>query len=72
MPSYLLQIFERVRHSADFMPSRQVHSQMKRELGEQWRELFLDFEERPFAAASIGQVREFFKNTGLKTGKYIG
>lgn len=59
----LLQIFDRVRHSADFMPIRQVHRQLRLNLGSEWKNLFADFEDIPFAAASIGQVstnRELF------------
>uniref|UniRef100_A0A158R4Q9 ABC1 domain-containing protein n=1 Tax=Syphacia muris TaxID=451379 RepID=A0A158R4Q9_9BILA len=52
----LLQIFDRVRHSADFMPIRQVHRQLRLNLGSEWKNLFADFEDIPFAAASIGQV----------------
>uniref|UniRef100_A0A9J2Q7Z0 ABC1 atypical kinase-like domain-containing protein n=1 Tax=Ascaris lumbricoides TaxID=6252 RepID=A0A9J2Q7Z0_ASCLU len=52
----LLEIFERVRHSADFMPVRQVHRQLERDLGENWRDNFIEFDDKPFAAASIGQV----------------
>uniref|UniRef100_A0A1I8EGX8 ABC1 domain-containing protein n=1 Tax=Wuchereria bancrofti TaxID=6293 RepID=A0A1I8EGX8_WUCBA len=52
----LLKIFERVRHSADFMPSWQVHRQMCDSFGENWREKFKRFDDIPFAAASIGQV----------------
>lgn len=56
VPRYLLQVFERVRQNADFMPSRQVFAQMRQELGANWRDRFSDFDEKPFAAASIGQV----------------
>lgn len=66
MPSYLLQIFERVRHSADFMPSKQVHMVLRRELGDDWREKFLEFEEKPFAAASIGQVHRATTKDGKR------
>lgn len=52
----LLEIFERVRHSADFMPVRQVHRQLRNAFGANWRDRFMDFEDVPFAAASIGQV----------------
>ena len=31
---------------------------MEAELGANWRELFLEFDEFPFAAASIGQVHK--------------
>ena len=52
----LLNIFDRVRHSADFMPISQVERQMINDLGSNWRTLFSNFEDKPFAAASIGQV----------------
>lgn len=56
IPKYLLDIFERVRQSADFMPFKQVESQMSNEFGPDWRSRFSYFEDKPFAAASIGQV----------------
>jgi len=56
VPKYLLEIFERVRQSADFMPFKQVGSQMSNEFGSDWRSRFSYFEDKPFAAASIGQV----------------
>ncbi len=50
----LLKIFERVRESADFMPIRQMESVLNAELGPDWRSRFLDFQDKPFAAASVG------------------
>lgn len=50
----LLKIFERVRESADFMPIRQMESVLNAELGPDWRGRFLDFQDKPFAAASVG------------------
>lgn len=55
-PPYLGEIFERVRQSADFMPITQVYTQMENELGINWRNNFINFNDKPFAAASIGQV----------------
>lgn len=52
----LQKIFERVRQSADFMPKFQVEKMMTQELGYEWKERFATFEDKPFAAASIGQV----------------
>lgn len=52
----LAKAFERVRQSADYMPDWQVERVMNTELGPQWRNLFKSFEDKPFAAASIGQV----------------
>uniref|UniRef100_A0A673BRC4 Atypical kinase COQ8A, mitochondrial n=1 Tax=Sphaeramia orbicularis TaxID=375764 RepID=A0A673BRC4_9TELE len=49
----LAKIFERVRQSADFMPTKQM---MVSDLGPHWRDKLEYFEEKPFAAASIGQV----------------
>ncbi|CAH1965303.1 unnamed protein product [Acanthoscelides obtectus] len=52
----LAKALERVRKSADFMPNWQVEQVMSQELGFGWRTYFTEFEEKPFAAASIGQV----------------
>ncbi|XP_012538251.1 atypical kinase COQ8B, mitochondrial isoform X2 [Monomorium pharaonis] len=52
----LQKIFERVRQSADFMPKWQVEKVLAEELGHDWRNKLLFFEDKPFAAASIGQV----------------
>uniref|UniRef100_A0A673LU51 Atypical kinase COQ8A, mitochondrial n=1 Tax=Sinocyclocheilus rhinocerous TaxID=307959 RepID=A0A673LU51_9TELE len=52
----LAKIFERVRQSADFMPIKQMMKALNNDLGPNWREKLDMFEERPFAAASIGQV----------------
>ncbi|XP_036406295.1 atypical kinase COQ8A, mitochondrial [Megalops cyprinoides] len=52
----LAKIFERVRQSADFMPIKQMTKAMNNDLGPNWKDKLEYFEERPFAAASIGQV----------------
>ncbi|CAB1340334.1 unnamed protein product [Coregonus sp. 'balchen'] len=52
----LAKIFERVRQSADFMPIKQMTKSINNDLGPNWRDKLDSFEERPFAAASIGQV----------------
>ncbi|XP_068197952.1 atypical kinase COQ8A, mitochondrial isoform X2 [Antennarius striatus] len=52
----LAKIFERVRQSADFMPIKQMTKALNSDLGPNWRDELESFEERPFAAASIGQV----------------
>jgi len=38
------------------MPTKQLHFMMENALGDKWREKFQEFSEKPFAAASIGQV----------------
>uniref|UniRef100_A0A672HK05 Atypical kinase COQ8A, mitochondrial n=1 Tax=Salarias fasciatus TaxID=181472 RepID=A0A672HK05_SALFA len=52
----LAKVFERVRQSADFMPNKQMMKTISNDLGPNWRDRLEHFEERPFAAASIGQV----------------
>ncbi|MFH8577568.1 AarF/ABC1/UbiB kinase family protein [Streptomyces zaomyceticus] len=46
----------KLQDAAPPMPTRTVHAVLEERLGAEWRELFLEFEEKPAAAASIGQV----------------
>ncbi|MGW5124438.1 ABC1 kinase family protein [Streptomyces sp. NPDC004069] len=46
----------KLQEAAPPMPTRTVHSVLEERLGEHWRELFEEFEDKPSAAASIGQV----------------
>lgn len=46
----------KLQDAAPPMPTRTVHAVLEERLGAQWRELFLNFEDKPSAAASIGQV----------------
>ncbi|HWU05007.1 MAG TPA: AarF/ABC1/UbiB kinase family protein [Streptomyces sp.] len=46
----------KLQEAAPPMPARTVHAVLAERLGEDWRELFNEFEDRPSAAASIGQV----------------
>ncbi|MEU0371601.1 AarF/ABC1/UbiB kinase family protein [Streptomyces sp. NPDC006283] len=46
----------KLQEAAPPMPTRTVHAVLEERLGEDWRELFLSFEDKPAAAASIGQV----------------
>ncbi|MEN3583164.1 AarF/ABC1/UbiB kinase family protein [Streptomyces sp. ZYX-F-203] len=46
----------RLQEAAPPMPVRTVRSLLSRQLGPDWEELFLEFDDRPAAAASIGQV----------------
>ncbi|XP_046383154.1 atypical kinase COQ8B, mitochondrial isoform X1 [Ischnura elegans] len=52
----LQRAFERVRQAADFMPKWQLERVLTQELGANWRSKVVSFDEKPFAAASIGQV----------------
>ncbi|MER7666356.1 AarF/ABC1/UbiB kinase family protein [Streptomyces sp. NPDC096193] len=46
----------KLQDAAPPMPTRTVHTVLAERLGEDWRDLFLSFEDKPAAAASIGQV----------------
>ena len=46
----------KLQEAAPPMPARTVHAVLAERLGEEWRELFSEFEDKPSAAASIGQV----------------
>ncbi|MEV3854487.1 AarF/ABC1/UbiB kinase family protein [Streptomyces sp. NPDC050095] len=46
----------KLQEAAPPMPSRTVHTVLEERLGTQWRDLFLEFDDKPSAAASIGQV----------------
>ncbi|MEU7026893.1 AarF/ABC1/UbiB kinase family protein [Streptomyces sp. NPDC046275] len=46
----------RLQDAAPPMPTRTVHTVLAERLGDDWRELFEEFEDKPAAAASIGQV----------------
>ncbi|XP_030381489.1 atypical kinase COQ8B, mitochondrial [Scaptodrosophila lebanonensis] len=52
----LAKAFERVRQAADYMPDWQVERVMTTQLGPDWRAQLSAFDNKPFAAASIGQV----------------
>ncbi|MEV6613510.1 AarF/ABC1/UbiB kinase family protein [Streptomyces sp. NPDC051051] len=46
----------KLQEAAPPMPTRTVHSVLAERLGEDWSDLFLTFDDKPAAAASIGQV----------------
>ncbi|MEU9311607.1 AarF/ABC1/UbiB kinase family protein [Streptomyces sp. NPDC048256] len=46
----------KLQDAAPPMPTRTMHSVLAERLGENWPELFLEFDDKPAAAASIGQV----------------
>ena len=56
VPPIVSQALERVRQAADVMPRRQLESVLSLELGADWREKVVEFEDVPLAGASIGQV----------------
>ncbi|MGW3204612.1 ABC1 kinase family protein [Streptomyces sp. NPDC001135] len=46
----------KLQEAAPPMPTRTVHAVLEERLGPDWRDLFEEFEDKPAAAASIGQV----------------
>ncbi len=56
LPAPLQEVLQRVQDSADYMPAWQRDRVLASNLGADWRDLFSYFEEKPLAAASIGQV----------------
>ncbi|CAG9313743.1 unnamed protein product [Blepharisma stoltei] len=66
LPPTLLRAMERTRREAYIMPSAQLERVLNKEIGENWRSKFDEFNMEPFAAASIGQV-----HTGVYKGKKV-
>jgi aarF domain-containing kinase len=56
LPRPIYEVLQRVQDSADYMPPSQRNLVLASDLGSDWRNLFESFEEKPMAAASIGQV----------------
>lgn len=56
LPKELADILGRLRSDARYMPETQLEEVMTQAYGEGWNDLFNEFEAKPLAAASIGQV----------------
>lgn len=56
IPPAIHEVLRRLQSRANYMPPRQLSRVMIGDLGPNWREKFTSFDDRPFAAASIGQV----------------
>jgi predicted unusual protein kinase regulating ubiquinone biosynthesis (AarF/ABC1/UbiB family) len=65
------QALTKLQEAAPPLPAATVHKVLATELGPHWRSKFLDFEDVPAAAASIGQVhRAVWKGRG-KAGRQV-
>ncbi|KAL7752676.1 hypothetical protein RI367_001678 [Sorochytrium milnesiophthora] len=58
LPKKVEEVLTRVQNSANYMPADQMTGVLVKELGPQWKDNFSSFDEKPFAAASIGQVHQ--------------
>jgi predicted unusual protein kinase regulating ubiquinone biosynthesis (AarF/ABC1/UbiB family) len=54
----------KLQDAAPALPAETVHAVLAENLGEDWRDRFADFDDRPTAAASIGQVHRAVARDG--------
>lgn len=72
LPAPIHEVLQRVQDSADYMPAWQRNQVLASNLGTDWRDLFSSFDEKPIAAASIGQVHSAtVKSTGARVAVKI-
>lgn len=72
LPAPLQEVLQRVQDRADYMPAWQRDRVLASNLGPEWRDLFSEFEEKPIAAASIGQVHKaVLKSNGRRVAVKI-
>lgn len=72
LPAPIQEVLQRVQDRADYMPAWQRDRVLTANLGPEWRELYSEFEEKPIAAASIGQVhRAVLKSNGARVAVKI-
>jgi predicted unusual protein kinase regulating ubiquinone biosynthesis (AarF/ABC1/UbiB family) len=64
LPKELADILGRLRSDAHYMPPDQLHQAMNEAYGADWESLFYGFENKPLAAASIGQVHKTLSPDG--------
>lgn len=61
----------RLQESAPPLPARSVHQVLAADLGQAWRDDFIEFDDTPAAAASIGQVHQAVWHDGRKVAVKI-
>jgi aarF domain-containing kinase len=72
LPAPIQEVLQRVQDRADYMPGWQRDRVLAANLGDNWRDLFDEFEDKPIAAASIGQVhRATLKSNGARVAVKI-
>jgi aarF domain-containing kinase len=72
LPAPIQEVLQRVQDRADYMPAWQRDRVLTANLGAEWRDLFDRFDEKPVAAASIGQVhRATLKSNGAEVAVKI-
>lgn len=64
LPAPIQEVLQRVQDRADYMPAWQRDRVLAANLGAGWRDLFDEFEDKPIAAASIGQVHRATLRSG--------
>nr|WP_232805666.1 AarF/ABC1/UbiB kinase family protein [Glycomyces xiaoerkulensis] len=65
------QALTKLQSAAPPLPASSVHGVMERQLGEDWRDRFESFDDRPAAAASIGQVHRAVWHDGREVAVKI-
>jgi aarF domain-containing kinase len=71
LPPALAKALERVKQAADYMPKKQLETQLINQLGINWRLKFKEFDNIPIAAASIGQVHKAILHDGTEVAMKI-
>lgn len=66
MPPELSDVLGRLRSQGDTMPASQVQAVMADALGSEWQQHFREFDHRPIASASIGQVHRAILPDGTR------
>ncbi len=66
MPPELSDLLGRLRSEADTMPASQVQAVMAEAFGSEWQKRFREFDHRPIASASIGQVHRAILPDGTR------